>query len=127
MSALLYIEVINEEMATPKKKTPTKKDASPVKAKKVKVSSSAVDSVAKSISDISISATSLFSFKRTDPVFDRPNVSIELYGEMKDYYEVDVLVGTPVREDYISLTLAPDGRQIRYKLQKGHSRNVWRR
>jgi len=103
-------------MATPKKnKTPTKKAASPVKAKKVKVSSSTVDSVAKSISDITISAASLFSFKRTDPVFDRPNVSIEQHGEMKDYYEVDVLVGTPVREDSISLTLAPDGRQIHYK------------
>lgn len=116
MSALLYIEVVNKEMATPKKtKSPTKKAASPVKAKKVKVSSSAVDSVAKSISDITISAASLYSFKRTDPVFDRPNVSIEQNGEMKDYYEVDVLVGTPIREDSISLTLAPDGRQIHYK------------
>jgi hypothetical protein len=115
MSALLYIEVVKKKMATPKKKTPTKKAASPVKTKKVKVSSSAVDSVAKGLSDISISATNLFSFKTIDQVFERPNVSLDKNGVMTDFYEVDVFVGTPVREDSISLTLAPDGRQIHYK------------
>ena len=91
MSALLYIEVVNKEMATPKKKTPPKKAASPVKAKKVKVSLSAVDSVANGISDISISAANLFSFKSIDQVFERPNVSINRNGVMKDFYEVDVV------------------------------------
>ena len=100
--------------------TPTKKNKSPAKAatsatKAKKIKSSEVDSIAKGIDVISIGTTNLFSVKSIDPIFIRPGVVIEEYVEVKDYAEVDIKVGLPITEEFISVTLSPDGQRIFYK------------
>lgn len=101
-------------MVTPKKKLPTKSatSTSTTKAKKSKLSE--VESIAKSISGISLSTADVFSVKCIDPIFRRKLVPVEEYGLVKDYTEVDIKIGQPIPEDYISVALSSDGRRITY-------------
>ena len=99
-------------MVTPKKKLPTKAatSTSTTKAKKSKLSE--VESISKSISGISISTANVFSVKCVDPVFRRKLVPAKEYGHVKDYTEVDIKIGQPIPEDYISVALSSDGRGL---------------
>ena len=119
------IENFNNNMVTPMKKnnSPAKAATSTTKAKKIK--SSKVDSIAKGINGISIGTTNLYSVNSFDPIFIRPRVAIKEYLEVKDYIEVDIKVGQPITEEFISVTLSPNGQHIFYK-KPGHPQNVWR-
>jgi hypothetical protein len=109
------IDNSNSNMVTPTKKakSPPKAATSTTKAKKIKTSE--VESIAKGIGGMSIGITKLFSFKCLDQFFTRPKVPHAGWGEVKDYTEVDIKVGMPITEDYISVTLSPDGQRIIYK------------
>ena len=101
-------------MVTPTKKTksPIKAATSTTKAKKIK---SSEDSIAKGIGGLSIGTTKLFSAQCIDPIFIRPRVPHNEWGEVKDYTEVDIMLGQAIPEDNITVTLSPDGRHIYYK------------
>jgi hypothetical protein len=106
----------NNNMVTPTKKNklPAKAATSTTKAKKIK--STEVDSIAKGIDGLSMGTNNhLFSVQSIDPFFIRPRVPHKEWGEVRDYTEVDIRVGQSIPEEFISVTLYPDGRHINYK------------
>jgi hypothetical protein len=107
----------NTSMPTLKKKLPVKKAATLTTAspkKKPAAKKNSVDSLAEGVTSLSLGCKK-WSFKTADPFFVRgPFTKAEGRFDF-DYCEVDILIGTPLPQEYISAVLSPEGTHIIYK------------
>jgi len=100
-----------------KKKSPVKKAATLTTAspkKKPAAKKNLVDSLAEGVTDLSLGCKK-WSFKTADPFFLRGPFTKTEGRFVFDFCEVDILIGTPLPQEYISAVLSPEGTHIIYK------------